>query len=285
MLARLAPYANISWNYVWEVPGDREDQELGWARLVQKYDVFDHLRTYQDEKPKYNEFHRPEYNFAGVENHRIHSDNREPEYWSAPWTHHEACLMGYFPGQPVYMVEGNALWRRYWAAKIKKETGKAPTPAEFRQSAWACATAAASFTWCGHQGERGLKAFGAQGLPFYGDVNPYASSALEVDILTNVMNNELTFYSMTPSDSLLSGHDTENVWCLSEQGDQYLVFAANGSPFKLTLAAGQYNSNQWMNTKTGAGVFVESITASDNETISFTPPNTSTDWILLIRTE
>lgn len=285
VLARLAPYANISWNYVWEVEGNNEDQELGWARLVQKYDVFEHLRGYQDEKPKYNEFHRPEYNFAGVENHRIHSDDREPEYWSAPWTHHKACLMGYVPGKPVYMVEGNALWRRYWFAKIIKETGKAPTPAEFRQSAWGCALAGASFTWCGHQGEGDLVAFGAQGLPFYGDVNSYASSALEVDILTEVMNKELEFYSMTPSDSLLSEHDTNNVWCLSEQGNQYLVFAANGSPFTLRLAAGQYNSNQWMNTTTGAGVLVDSITAADNELVSFTPPNTSTDWILLIRSE
>ena len=285
VLARLAPYANISWNYVWEVPGNREDEELGWARLVKKYDIFDHLRTYQDEKPKYNEFNRPEYNFAGVENHRIHSDNREPEYWPAPWTHHKACLLGYVPGKPVYMVEGNALWRRYWANKIKKETGRYPTLDEFRQSAWGCATAAASFVWCGHLGEGGLKAFGPEGLPFYGDVNPYASSALQIDILTDVMNNEITFHSMTPSDTLLSGHDTNNVWCLSNQGNQYLVFAANGSSFKLKLSAGQYNSNQWMNAKTGAGVIFDSITATSNEIISFTPPSTTTDWILLIRKE
>jgi hypothetical protein len=285
VLARLAPYANISWNYVWEVPGDREAEELGWARIVKQYDVFDHLRAYQDEQPKYNEFHRPEYNFAGVENHRINSDNREPQYWSAPWTHHEACLMGYVPGKPVFMVEGNALWRRYWAAKIKKETGRYPTLAEFRQSAWACATAAASFTWCGHHGEGSLKAFGADGLPFYGDVNPYSTSAMEVDIMADVMNTELRFYSMTPSDSLLSGHNTRKVWCLSEPGSQYLVFSAEGSPFELRLSAGQYNSNRWINTKTGAGVSIDNITATDNEIISFSPPNTDTDWILLIRTE
>jgi hypothetical protein len=145
--------------------------------------------------------------------------------------------------------------------------------------------AAASFTWCGHQGEGNLKAFGPQGLPFYGDVNPYAPSALQVDILSDVMNKEITFYAMTPSDSLLSGHDTTKVWCLSKHGNQYLVFTANGSPFKIRLAAGQYNSNQWMNTKTGAGVYVDSITASENEIISFTPPDATTDWILIIRTE
>lgn len=286
VIARLAPYANIAgWTYVWEVPGDREEEELGWARLVQKYDVFDHLRTYQDEKPKYNEFHRPEYNFAGVENHRIHSDEREPEYWASPWSHHEACLMGYVPGKPVYMVEGNSLWRRYWSAKIKKETGKAPTMDEVRQSAWACVTAGASFTWCGHQGEGDLMAFGEQGLPFYGDVNVYASFAMEIDILTNVMNNELNYHSMTPSDSLLFEQDTLHVWCLSEPGNQYLVFAAEGSPFKLQLEAGQYNSNQWINTTTGAGKIVNPITATANQQVSFTPPDTITDWVLLVRRE
>ena len=286
VIARLAPYANIAgWNYVWEVPGDREEEELGWARLVQKYDVFNHLRTYQDEKPKYNEFYRPEYNFAGVENHRIHSDNREPEYWSAPWTHHEACLMGYVPGKPVYMVEGNALWRRYWAAKIKKETGRTPTLDEVRQSAWACATAGASFTWCGHEGEGSLMAYGPQGLPFHGDENIYAFSALQFDILSNVMNNEVNFQSMIPSDSLLSENDTLNVWCLSETGKQYLVFSANGNPFKLQFTAGQYNSNQWISATTGAGKIIPSFDASDNEQISFTPPDTTTDWILLVRTE
>jgi hypothetical protein len=286
VIARLAPYANIAgWNYVWEVPGDREDQELGWARLVQKYDVFDHLRTYQDEQPRYNEFSRPEYNFAGVENHRIHSDNREPEYWSAPWTHHKACLMGYVTGKPVYMVEGNALWRRYWADKIKRETGKTVTLDEVRQSAWGCATAAASFTWCGHEGASPLMAYGPQGLPFHGDVNIYAASALQIDILSDVMNNEVAFYRMTPADSLLFEHDTNSVWCLSEPGEQYLVFTAQGNPFELQLAAGQYNSNQWISATTGAGIIIPAFTAADKEQILFTPPDSTTDWVLLIRKE
>jgi len=286
VLARLAPYANIAgWNYVWEVPGDREDQELGWARLVQKYDVFNHLRAYHDEQPKYNEFNRSEYNFAGVENHRIHSDNREPQYWSAPWTHHKACLMGYVPGKPVYMVEGNALWRRYWAAKILKETGKTVTLAEVRQSAWGCATAGASFTWCGHEGASPLMAYGPQGLPFHGDENIYAFSALQMDILSDVMNNEVAFYRMHPTDYLLFEQDTNSVWCLSEPGEQYLVFTTQGHPFKLQLAAGQYNSNQWISTTTGAGTIVPAFTAADNEQILFTPPDTITDWVLLIRKE
>jgi hypothetical protein len=37
VVARLGPFANIAgWNYIWEVPGDREAEELGCMRLVQK---------------------------------------------------------------------------------------------------------------------------------------------------------------------------------------------------------------------------------------------------------
>jgi hypothetical protein len=122
-------------------------------------------------------------------------------------------------------------------------------------------------------------------LPFYGDDNVYATSALEIDILSDIMNKELTFYRMNPTDSLLFDHDDKGVWCLSKPGAQYLVFSANGSPFKLQLAAGQYNNNQWIDTKTGAGKTVSAITASDNELTAFTPPDSLTDWVLLIRKE
>jgi hypothetical protein len=282
VIARLAPYANIAgWSFVWEVPGDRQDHELGWAQLVQKYDVFNHLRTYQDETPGSNEYHRSEYNFAAIENHCMFSQDTDSDrpYWKEAWTHHNACLAGYVPGKPVYMIEGNALWRRYWQVK------SGASPDDLRQAAWACVTAGASFNWCGHVGEDSLVAFGPEGLPFYGDDNVYASSALEIDILSDVMNNELTFYRMNPTDSLLSDHDDKSVWCLSEPGEQYLVFSANGSPFKLQLAAGQYNDNQWIDTKTGASKIVSVITASDNELTTFTPPDSLTDWVLLIRKE
>jgi len=77
MVARLAPYANLAgWNFVWEVPGDREDKELGFIRLIEKYDIFNHLRTYEDEMPRDNEYDRPEYTFAAVENHRIVANER-----------------------------------------------------------------------------------------------------------------------------------------------------------------------------------------------------------------
>ena len=278
--ARLAPYANLAgWSFVWEVPGDRLDHELGWARLVQKYDVFDHLRTYEDEHPLSNEYHRPEYNFAAIENHLMFSQERDLDrpYWKEAWTHHNACLAAYVPGKPVYMIEGNALWRRFWQSR----TGA--TLDDLRQSAWACATAGASFNWCGHAGEESLVAFGPEGLPFFGDDNVYVSSALQLDILARVMNDELTFYRMVPTDSLLFEHDAKSVWCLSEPGEQYLLFSANGSPFKLQLAAGQYANNQWIDAKTGKGKNISEITALDPEQISFTPPDTSTDWILLLR--
>ncbi|MEN8906483.1 MAG: DUF5060 domain-containing protein, partial [Clostridiales bacterium] len=280
VMARLAPFSNISgWSYVWEVPGNREDQELGWARLVKKYDVFDHLRTYQDETPKNNEYTRSEYNFAAIENHLIYSEDRDTdrEYWKEAWTHHDACLAGYVPGKPVYMIEGNALWRRYW----QKKTGA--TQDDLRQAAWGCATAGASFNWCGHHGEDTLNAFGSDGLPFHNVGNPYESSAKEIDILSNVMNKEIKFYKMNPSDSLLYNHDDKSVWCLSEPGNQYLVFSAEGNKFELQLKAGNYNNNKWINSKTGASKSVNAITASNKEHIKFTPPDSSNDWILIIQ--
>jgi len=280
VVARLAPYANIAgWSFVWEVPGDRTTHELGWAGLVQKYDVFDHLRTYQDEKPITHEYERPEYNFAAIENHSMYSEVRDEErqYWKEPWTHHYACLKGYVPGKPVYMIEGNALWRRYWAAKC------GATKDDLRRSAWGCAVAGASFNWCGHEGVGPLKAYGDQGLPFHGDVNEYATSALQLDILERVVTEDVEFFRMTPADSLLFDQDTLAVWCLAEPGEQYLVFTIEGKSFSLQLAAGEYLNNHWINTMTGAGFEVPAFTASEGEKVSFTPPDTNTDWALVIK--
>lgn len=279
VVARLAPYANIAgWSYTWEVPGDRENEELGWARLVMKYDVFNHLRTYQDEHPKDNEYHRPEYNFAAVENHLIAEDNRDADrkYWREAWTHHEACKAGYVEGKPVYMIEGNALWRRYWASK----TGASRD--DLRQSAWGCATAAASFNWAGHSGEGTLVLKGPEGLPFDNSANPYSSSAEELDILAHVMTQELTFHAMTPTDMLLSEHDPKRVWSLSEIGNQYLVFSIGGSNFSLQLQAGSYNA-KWIDTKTGMATALAAVSATEGQKVAFTPPNPSTDWALVLK--
>jgi hypothetical protein len=280
VIARLAPFANIAgWNFVWEVPGDRVTHELGWARLVEKYDIFGHLRTYHDENPGINEYTRQEYTFAAVENHLMFSTDKETDrlHWKEPWTHHNACLAGYVPGKPVFMTEGNALWRRYWQNKCGATTD------DLRQAAWACVTAGASFTWCGHEGEGPLVTQGCQGLPFFNDSNVYALSAKQIDILSFIMNHEVVFYRMAPSDSLLSGHDPHQVWCLSEPGVQYLVFAANGSPYSMQLSTGIYDNNQWIDSKTGNCQRILPLSVSEKKSFSFSPPDTATDWILLIR--
>lgn len=280
VVARLAPYANIAgWGFVWEVSGDREEAELGWARLVQKYDVFNHLRTYEDEHPIKNEFHRPEYNFAAVENHSIFSEDRDLDrpHWREPWTHHDACLAGSVAGKPVYMIEGNSLWRRYWQKRTKA------TQDEMRQSAWACVTGGASFNWCGQAGEDSLVAFGPEGLPFFGDENIYASSACEMDLLADVMNKELRFYSMNPSDDLLTGHDKKQVWCLSEPGVQYMVFACNGNSFSLRINKGNYTRNIWLNAKNGEKISIDPLLIEAEKVVQFTPLDNITDWVLLVR--
>ena len=280
VVARLAPYANIAgWNFVWEVPGDRESHELGLARLLQEEDVFEHLRTYEDEMPADHEYGRPEYTFAAIENHGMASSDRDDDraYWKEAWTHHEACLVGYVPGKPVYMSEGNALWRRYWQSR----TGA--TQDDLRRSAWGCATAGASFNWNGHLTEEGLTATGPEGLPFHGDDNPYAASARELDILEEVMTSVVEFFRMTPQDSLLSDHDPQAVWCLAEVGHQYLVFSAEGRSFALNLAAGDYTGNQWIDAKTGSAQNVSPVSGSTVQ--QFTPPNDSTDWVLVLRTQ
>ncbi len=279
-IARLAPYANIAgWGFVWEVSGDREESELGWARLIQKYDVFNHLRTYEDEHPAQNEYHRSEYNFAAIENHSIASEDRDTDrpFWKEAWTHHQACLAAYVPGKPVYMIEGNALWRRFWQQRTKA------TINDLRQAAWACVTAGASFNWCGHAGEDELVAFGAEGLPFYGDENPYSLAADQIDLLTDVMNHEIQFYNMIPADSLLTSHDNKKVWCLAEPGKQYLVFSISGTPFKLELEKGVYITTKWLNTKNGDIQNMPPFSVSDHKSVQFTPPDSATDWVLLVK--
>lgn len=282
VVSRIAPYANIAgWNFVWEVPGDREQYELELVHLLQKYDVFNHLRTYEDETPRDNQYDRPEYSFAAVENHLIaaNSKNLERQYWKEPWTHHMAVIQAY-KGKPVYMSEGNALWRRFWSER----TGA--TQDDLRRAAWACATGGASFNWNGHLKEYELYAHGPTGLPFDED-NPYKESEKYIDILTRVMNEEVTFYRMTPHDGLLKQQDAMRVWALAEQGKQYLVFAGHGEPFGIMLATSDYVNNIWIDAKTGTQTKARSVSVSseNNDPVLFTPPSRETDWVLILRTE
>jgi hypothetical protein len=279
MVSRLAPYANLAgWNFVWEVPGDREDRELGFMRLIMKYDIFNHLRTYEDEAPRDNEFDRSEYTFAAIENHNIAASdkNMERNLWKEPWTHHMACLLGY-KGKPVFMSEGNALWRRYWQERSHA------TQDDLRRAAWACATAGASFTWNGHSGEENLYAHGPTGLPFSED-NPYLKSEKYIDILSDIMNNEVEFYKMIPQDNLLSDHPALSVYVLAETGSQYLVFTAEGAFFSLQIEKGTYSNAAWIDAETGNKVPLKKISAgNDKKIMSFTAPNHKTDWVLIIK--
>src|SRR5512145_763371 len=111
-------------------------------------------------------------------------------YQKVPWTHHQASLLGYVEGTPVYMSEGNALWRRYWQQR------SGATQDDLRRAAWGVVTAGASFAWNGHAGEEGLFVRGPQGMPFHGDDNPYVVSAKYVDIVSDVMSDAVVFHRM-----------------------------------------------------------------------------------------
>lgn len=280
MVARLAPFANLAgWNFVWEVPGDTEEGELGFARLIQKYDIFGHLRTYEDEEPRDNEYSRDEYNFAAIENHQIIGNTRDTDrvFWKEPYTHHMASILGY-KNKPVYMSEGNSLWRRYWQAKLGTNRD------QLRRAAWGCATGGASFNWCGHTEETGLYAYGPDGLPFEED-NEYLESEKQISILTRVMNEEVEFYRMLPHDDVLVNYDPFKVWALAASG-QYLAFSTDGESFGLLLRRGNYGNNIWLDAKTGAKMPVEDYRITVNSTeVTFEPPNTNSDWVLILRTD
>lgn len=295
-VARLGPFANLSgWNFTWEVDGGRETHELGLAKLIAQYDIFGHLSTYQDEHPRENHFTEDAYNFAGVENHRIISDNKTLErynYWRTPWTHYISSLISYV-GKPVYMVEGNALWRRYWHPRSGANQD------DLRRSAWAVAMAGASFNWNGHSSEYELTAHGPDGLPF-SEVNEFHQSEAAVELVARVMNEELEFYKMTPQSEQLTAYDPFRVFALAETGRQYAVFSIKGEPFSLFLEKGRYTDNVWVDAKTGGrrkapavtGLGAIEVTERGGENreewpqaISFKPPSTDTDWVLLVRKE
>ncbi|MFC0877570.1 DUF5060 domain-containing protein [Saccharicrinis sp. FJH2] len=279
MVARLAPFANLAgWNYVWEVPGDREDLELGFARLIQRYDIFKHLVTYEDEFPRENHYDLPEYTFAAVENHEIAAPDKDMErhLWKEPWTHHMACLLGY-RDKPVYMIEGNALWRRFWQERTHA------TQDDLRRSAWACATAGASFTWNGHAGEYELVAAGPDGLPFSDD-NPYSLSERYISILNRTMLEDVKFYRMEPHDELLSRHPALRVYALAEPGQQYLVFDPDGVSFALNIEPGNYADNFWLNAESGERIKLDLITVVEDEPpVEFMAPDHASDWVLILK--
>jgi hypothetical protein len=241
--------------------------------------VFNHLRTYEEEFPRENHYDLPVYTFAAVENHLIAGPTKDLErhLWRDAWTHHMACLVSY-KGKPVYMSEGNSLWRRFWMERV------GATQDDFRRAAWACATAGASFNWNGHEGEEQLYAGGYTGLPFNNDKNPFTNCARVVQVVADVMNNEVEFHRMQPFDQLLVGQQVLRVYCLAERGRQYLVFAPDGEPFSLKLEKGEYPKNVWIDTKNGNRTPLPALTSQGtNSPVTFTSPNRETDWVLILR--
>ena len=108
-----------------------------------------------------------------------------------------------------------------------------------RQAAWGCATAGASFCWNGHAKEYELAVRGPEGLPFYGDDNPFTVSAKYIDILAKIMTDEVVFHRMTPQDHLLTHHDPFRVWCLAESASSISCFPVPANRFWVHVAEGE----------------------------------------------
>jgi hypothetical protein len=98
------------------------------------------------------------------------------------------------------------------------------------------------------------------------------------------MNEKVVFYRMTPQDNLLPEYKTEgSLWCLAEPGNQYLVLSLGGQKFSLKLEPGSYTKNEWIDAKTGTSTALPPMELLSAKTEAFTPPNASTDWLLLVR--
>jgi hypothetical protein len=112
------------------------------------------------------------------------------------------------------------------------------------------------------------------------------------------MNDEVEFYKLMPQSDQLTAHDPFRVFALAEKGRQYLVFAMDGEPFSLFLGAGEYSNNAWIDAKTGARQAVPAVTGhgaldfngkdvgerdSWPQPVRFEPPDTDTDWVLVLR--
>jgi hypothetical protein len=143
-----------------------------------------------------------------------------------------------------------------------------------------------------------LNTGGPEGLPF-SDENDFRRSERYVEILTRVMNDEVEFHTMTPQSNQLTEHDPFRVYALAQTGRQYLVFAMEGEPFSLFLGEGDYTDNTWIDVKTGDPHAVSDVSgqgalditdkgtnnrASWPAPVKFNPPDTDTDWVLVLRT-
>lgn len=274
--ARLAPFANVAgWNYTWETDGSGGEQRL--MDLLAQYDPWKHLATYHNEAPASNDYGNSRYTFAGIENHGYFGNSGgAPALDSA--SHYQAAVDA-FANKPVYMVEGNGLWRGCWA-KDNADTSAT-------RAAWAVTLAGGSFVW--------------QDAPacFDGPVSDMfrwpASNPLadRMDVLYRVMTGDVAFEHMAPHNDLLSGcwsnFDRNGAvpaspcFALAEIGRQYLIYKEDGGSFSLNLAPGSYSAT-WIDTHSGARQQANGgVISSGGSVVEFFAPNTSTDWVLLLK--
>lgn len=274
VVARLAPFANVAgWNYTWETDGSSGEARL--MQLIAKHDPWDHLATYHDEYPASNRYDDGRYSFAGVENHGYFGNGNSPALDSA--SHYQATRDAY-RGKPVYMVEGNGLWRNCWARDAAASS--------VTRAAWAVTLAGGSFTWADVGGCNDGAMWEMLAWPS-GD-----AVADRLEVLYRVMTRELAFQRMKPANGLLSGCTSafnrsgavpqSPCFALAETGAQYAVYKEDGGSFNLELASGSYNA-AWYDTRNRGGQAVGAAVVQGGGNVAFTAPSTSSDWVLVLK--
>lgn len=275
LAARLAPYANITgWNYTWETDGNGGEARM--AELLARFDPWGHARTYHDEYPSDNRYDNANYGFAGIENHGYFGNaNGAAALDSA--SHYQATRDA-FRDKPVYMVEGNGLWRACWAQ------GAAET--SIPRAAWAVTLAGGSFTWqdwpqCGYT-------TAASEMFTWPSANPMVD---RLDVLYNIMTRDVAFHRLTPANNLLSSCwsnfdrwgavPTSPCYAAAEPGRQYVVYKEDGGSFGLNVAAGNYTAT-WVDTRSGNRQPANGGTVQGGATATFSAPSTTSDWVLLL---
>lgn len=261
VVARLSPFANIAgYNYAWETDGNDDDGDLELARLLQTHDLWNHGRTYHDRfYDNGNNHDFGAYTFGAVENHG-------PGDKHAPLSHNNAAK-NKATGKPVYVMEGNGLWRSFWDA----------TEENVIDNIWAVTTGGGSFTWNDADG-------GNEGGDKASDLFSRYSNAIDaIDYMVDVVTRDLDWYRMDPRDDLLSNHDTGQ-WgthCLADPGRQYLVIEYFDSSFDLTLESGTY-SGFWMDTHTGNRTAIDEFSTGGGARTFTTPA--SEDFVMVLTT-
>jgi hypothetical protein len=186
--------------------------------------------------------------------------------------------MDAYRGKPVYMVEGNALWRGCWA---KDEADRTAT-----RAAWAVTLAGGSFAW-----QDAAACFNGP----IADILNWPTDDLianRLDVLYRTMGRDVAFEHLTPTNELLGGcwasFDLDGpvpsspCFAAAEIGVQYVVCKEDGGAFELAIATGTYDAT-WIDTHTGTHEPVGGGTIAGGSSIQFIAPTNSSDWVLLLR--